>query len=99
MEEIFFDLGANKGQNLSYYLSHASRVVAVEANTKLANQIASDFASKIEEGRLQVVNRCLSVDRSDEIVDFYIHQFDSGLSRFTPPKKITLNTQQQKYKR
>ncbi len=33
--KLIFDLGANRGQNLKYYLYSAKKVVAVEANPEL----------------------------------------------------------------
>lgn len=85
-EIIIFDLGANRGQNLNYYLSHADKVVAVEANPDLVADINRQFQQQIEDGKLIVLNRCLSVEDSEQtMVDFHINKFDSGLSRFSPP--------------
>ena len=37
--KAIFDIGANKGQNLSYFLDKADIVVAIEANINLVKQI------------------------------------------------------------
>lgn len=86
-KKLIFDLGANRGQNLKYYLSHADKVVAVEANPDLVKDINLLFANDIATGRLVVINKCISEENlPNSIVDFYVNRFDSGLSRFTPPK-------------
>ena len=41
--KIIFDIGANKGQNLNYFLQKADLVIAIEADTNLVNQIKSKF--------------------------------------------------------
>ncbi|KYP15112.1 MAG: hypothetical protein A1D16_12435, partial [Flavihumibacter sp. CACIAM 22H1] len=87
MYKLIFDLGANRGQNLKYYLSNADKVVAVEANPDLVKDINLQFAHEISNGRLIVINKCISEENApNSIVDFYVNKFDSGLSRFTPPK-------------
>ena len=46
-----FDFGANKGQNLSYFLSRADRVVAIEAVPEFCRGIETRFAKEILAGR------------------------------------------------
>ena len=40
---VIYDFGANKGQNLKYYLSKKCKVVAIEANPELCLQIQKKF--------------------------------------------------------
>lgn len=56
MNSVILDLGANKGQNLEYYLSRADRVIAVEGVPSFSEQIRSDFGAEIEQGRLVLLN-------------------------------------------
>lgn len=81
--KYIFDLGANAGQNLSYYLSRADVVVAVEANPILCDEIKVKFRKEIHEGCLFVEN-CVLTD-SKEIagkdVDFFVHREFSVFSR------------------
>ena len=37
--KVIFDIGANKGQNLNYFLEKADIVVAIEANINLVKKI------------------------------------------------------------
>lgn len=52
--KIIYDLGANNGDEIPYYLKKADTVVAVEANPVLCDQIRDRFAVQIAEGRLFV---------------------------------------------
>lgn len=86
-EKIIYDLGANNGQNLSYYLSKADKVVAVEANPILSKEIEEIFADEIKGGKLIVVNLCLTIENNIELVSFFIHKFHSVWSTFVVPQK------------
>jgi FkbM family methyltransferase len=88
---VIYDLGANNGCNIAYYLMKADKVVAVEANPKLANQIKAEFSSEIEQGRLVVENVVISVTKSSKkSVPFYIHKTKDVLSQFPPPPTNSL---------
>lgn len=84
--ELIFDLGANVGGNIKYYLSKAKKVVAVEANPELCEALKNEFKNEIDSGRLFLVEACLTVSSTNEIVGFYINKFTTGLGRFTEPK-------------
>jgi FkbM family methyltransferase len=83
--EIIYDLGANKGDNIPYYLKKAGRVVAVEANPLLADQIRSKFEEPIKDGRLNVENFVLTCEKDNLTVDFYIHKTIDVRSQFPRP--------------
>ena len=73
--KIIFDFGANKGQNIEYFLKHADLVVSVEANPRLCELINTRYQTEILEGRLIVENIALSDNKSsDRFVDFYINK-------------------------
>ncbi|WP_075501179.1 FkbM family methyltransferase [Candidatus Pelagibacter communis] len=91
MKKIIYDLGANNGDNISYYLMKSDLVVAVEANPKLCKQITDKFKEEILKGRLVVENFIITVDRDDYEKDFYIHKDADVLSQFPEPKKELIN--------
>ncbi|HEY8570909.1 FkbM family methyltransferase [Phenylobacterium sp.] len=82
---IIYDFGANNGDDIPYYLLKAERVVAVEANPVLADQIRSRFADAISAGRLSVESCALTVGESPDSVPFYVHKTEHVLSQFPQP--------------
>ncbi|GAB1448420.1 hypothetical protein MASR2M44_14290 [Bacteroidota bacterium] len=84
--KIIFDIGANKGQNLAYYLKKADLVIAVEANPLLAELISNTYHKAVASGNLIVVNKCICLAEKAELVTFYKHESDDGLSRFLAPE-------------
>ena len=82
---IIYDLGANNGDDIPYYLLKADKVVAVEANPALAAGIRERFAAELASGRLAVEN-CVLVERGrGTSVPFHLHRRRHILSRFAPP--------------
>ena len=78
-----FDLGANTGQNLDYYLSRADVVVAVEANPVLCIELSQKYEEAILGGRLFIVN-CVLTDSNENAgkeIDFFVHNEFSPFSR------------------
>jgi FkbM family methyltransferase len=61
MSDLIFDVGANNGDDTAAYLRIAHRVVAVEANPALCEDLRRRFAAEIASERVFVVNR--AVDR------------------------------------
>lgn len=87
---IIYDLGANNGDDVAYYLLKADYVVAVEANPVLANHIRERFADPIAQGKLAVESCVLTADSSAEAVSFYVHRTDHVLSQFPEPAAAAL---------
>jgi FkbM family methyltransferase len=83
--KIIYDFGANNGDDLSYYFLKAERVVAVEANPVLCEQIRSRFAAQIDGGRLVVENCVVSAGISSDLVPFYVHRAHNVISQFPQP--------------
>ncbi len=85
-----FDFGANRGQNLEYYLSRAEKVVAVEANPLLCEEIQARFGAEIAQGDLIVENVAItdSSELSGQEVEFFIHNNQSILSQFPQPSNL-----------
>ena len=83
---VIYDFGANKGDNIPYYLKKSDIVVAVEANPVLAKQIRARFEEPIREGRLVVHNCVLNCDDQSHEVNFYVHNTISVKSQFPRPE-------------
>jgi FkbM family methyltransferase len=82
---VIFDVGANNGDDVPYYLHKANVVVAIEANPALCDYMQTRFASEIRCGRLFVVNCVATEKTAQEPVEFYIHKTHHVLSSFVAP--------------
>jgi len=82
--KVIFDIGANKGQNLNYFLDKADIVFAFEANPFLVKKIESDFKKFINEKKLIVRNIALTNNDNIKNIDFYIHKTKSTHSTIYP---------------
>jgi FkbM family methyltransferase len=96
-QKIIYDLGANNGDDVPYYLLKANKVIAVEANPCLADLMQNRFAGPIAAGRLFIENCVLTVDHADEAVAFYIHKHNHVLSQFPRPHETQLAQFEQVY--
>lgn len=77
---IIYDIGANVGRNLGYYLLKADLVVAVEPNPTLASLIRTENATEMEQGRLVVVESAVtSAEHSSKKVALYVSPDADGL--------------------
>jgi len=88
--KIIYDFGANRGDNLPYYLKKADLVIAVEANPTLAKTIENRFTSEINAGNLIVENCVLTNNLSVDLIPFYLHKSDHVRSQFPEPAKSEL---------
>ena len=86
---IIYDIGANNGDDIPYYLKKADVVVAVEANPDLCQQIQDRFSLEIQQKRLILENCVLTSEHQSEEVAFYIHKEKHVRSQFSPPKNIS----------
>lgn len=87
--KVIYDIGANNGDDIPYYLLKADRVVAVEANPVLCRQIRDRFGEDLASSRL-VLEECVitSFDRPSE-VEFWVHNDKPARSQYpTPPKHL-----------
>jgi FkbM family methyltransferase len=89
-KKVIYDLGANKGDDIPYYLLKSDIVVAVEANPVLCEAINEKFKTEIEAGRL-IVENCIVTDKAaSDAVDFYIHKSNHVLSQLPQPAPSNL---------
>jgi FkbM family methyltransferase len=72
--KIIYDVGANNGDDIPYYLHKADFVVAIEANPVLSGAIIERFPTEVSAGRLVVESCAVTVDSTEAAVPFYIHK-------------------------
>lgn len=82
---VIYDLGANNGDDIPYYLRKADLVVAVEASPALAAGLERRFAAEIDQERVVVENCALTIDPAVEQVPFFLHRANDLLSQLPRP--------------
>jgi FkbM family methyltransferase len=84
-QKVIYDIGANNGDDIPYYLMKADVVVAIEANPQLCEGIEARFQAEIQSGRL-ILENCVAIDQGDAgLVDFYVHTSNHVLSQMQQP--------------
>ena len=83
--DVIYDIGANDGDDIGYYLKKARKVVAVEANPVLAKQIQSKFSAAVASGALVVESCVVTSEPSGSDVEFYVSTISDKLSQFGLP--------------
>lgn len=71
---VIYDIGSNNGDDIPYYLLKAQKVVAVEANPVLAQQIRERFQPHLASGRLVVENCVVTPLPTTGTVSFYLNR-------------------------
>ncbi|QGM44928.1 FkbM family methyltransferase [Methylocystis heyeri] len=69
-QRLIYDVGMHTGADCDFYLKKGFNVVGIEANPALVAHCEKRFASEIESGRLQIVNRAVS--EAQGTIEFYI---------------------------
>jgi FkbM family methyltransferase len=82
---VIYDFGMNNGDDVEYYLLKADRVVGVEANKSLCEEVARRFSAEIDNGRFVVLNVALAASESAGRVPFYLHKTNHVLSQLPRP--------------
>jgi FkbM family methyltransferase len=80
---VVYDVGMNAGEDIPYYVKKGYRVVGIEANPDLAQQVSEQYAPLVESGEVTVVN--VGVGAQAGRLPFHIHLNKSGLSSFALP--------------
>lgn len=88
---VIYDLGANNGSNLPYYLAKADKVVAVEANSDLCGRIQEKFAKELDGGSLVLENCAICEGGEGGQVPFYLHRESDVLSQLPKPSDSDLH--------
>lgn len=79
-QDLVIDLGAHNGDDTGYYLHKGFRVVSVEANPILVEQIARRFHRDIEVGRLTLLN--VGIAEREGTLPFWVNDDQSVWSSF-----------------
>ena len=69
---LIYDVGAHKGEDTDFYLKKGFKVVAVEANASLAQELRQRFFEAIEQGQLTVVEAAVS--DTDGEIEFFVNE-------------------------
>jgi len=84
-KKVIIDFGANKGQNINYYLLKADIVVCVEANPKLVKAIRKKFSVHIRNNKLFIENVVVTKKGNNgKPINFYINKNDVLGSNIKP---------------
>jgi len=86
-KKVIYDVGANNGDDVEYYLKKADLVVAVEANKDLSAKIESRYAHEISTGLLVVENCAVTIEPNVDSINFYQFPNGSVISSLVPPKE------------
>jgi len=73
MFKNIYDLGANRGKNIQYFLDNAEKVIAVEPIPELVSEIKVKFSKEIKKNKLVVVNKAVVAKEGMEKTSFYIN--------------------------
>jgi FkbM family methyltransferase len=78
---LIYDVGVHDGKDTAFYLSRGFRVIGIEANPIMANQLRTRFASEIQHGAFLLLN--VAVGSKDGEAEFWIseHSEWSSFSR------------------
>jgi FkbM family methyltransferase len=80
---LVYDVGANNGDDVEYYLKKGLKVVAIEANPTLASAIRSRFADPVRRGALTVLN--VAVGSKSGRALFYVSMDNDKIGSLTRP--------------
>jgi FkbM family methyltransferase len=68
--DLVYDIGMNNGDDTAHYLSRGFRVVAVEADPRLAAEAVDRFQEPLAAGRLTIVNAVIGPERGRSVFHF-----------------------------
>ncbi|AEV98518.1 hypothetical protein A4D02_21800 [Niastella koreensis] len=72
---LVYDIGAHHGDDTAWYLAKGYRVVAVEANPLLAEELEQHFSAAIKAGNLIVLNVAVA-EKDNDWIFFYVSRDD-----------------------
>ena len=81
---IVYDVGANNGDDIEYYLKKGCNVVGIEANPALARRLAERFATEISSARVAVLNLAIINDDRASI-NFFVNDGCDKVSTSVEP--------------
>lgn len=69
--DLIFDIGCNNGDDTDFYLRKGFRVVAIDADKALCDEVSKRFSAEIHSGRCEVIYGAVS-ERGGDTLRFYI---------------------------
>lgn len=84
---VIYDIGANVGLNIPYYLLKADLVIAVEANPVMVGAMTQKYKQDILRGHLIIVGFSVCAERGSSTANFFVHKANPLLSQFPEPKE------------
>ena len=79
-QDLIYDVGMNNGDDTAYYLRRGFRVVAIEADTRLAKCAGERFGTQISSGQLRILNIGIAAEEGE--LPFWICESHSEWSSF-----------------
>jgi FkbM family methyltransferase len=79
-QDLIYDVGMNNGDDTAYYLRRGFRVVAIEADPRLAKSTAERFGTQISSGQLRILNIGIAAEEGE--LPFWICETHSEWSSF-----------------
>ena len=74
MFENIYDFGANRGQNLRYFLNYTKKVIAVEPIPELFEEISNVFKKEIISKKINALNLAIVTNEQIKTTKFYINE-------------------------
>ena len=71
IKDLIFDVGCNNGDDTDFYLRKGFRVVAIDADQALCDEVSRRFASEIQAQRCEVIHGAVG-EKTGEFVEFYV---------------------------
>ncbi len=78
--DLIYDVGANNGNDTAYYLNRGFRVLAIEANPRLAEVVRHRFADEVASRQLEVLN--VGIAAEPGVFDFFVNETNDEYSSF-----------------
>jgi FkbM family methyltransferase len=91
MKKIIYDVGANNGDDIPYYLMKGDIVIAIEANPVLCESIRQRFVAEIQAGQLIIESCVVTANEGTSEVDFYVHNTNHVLSQLPMPSAAVID--------
>jgi FkbM family methyltransferase len=76
---LIYDIGAHRGEDTDFYLGKGFRVVAIEANPVLVEQLRTRFPGELRSGQLIVVDKAVG-SKLDETISFFVNELKDDWS-------------------
>ena len=67
-QDLIYDVGMNNGDDTAYYLQRGFRVVAIEADARLAKCAVERFGAQISSGQLRILNIGIAAEEGDFLI-------------------------------